>query len=227
MIKLKNISKNYGELKVLENISLLFPKNRISVILGESGCGKTTILNLISKSIKEFKGELESEHSKISYVFQEERLIPWKTVSENIDFILKDSYPKEERKELIESMLKNLKLSEFKNSYPNELSGGMKKKVEIGKSLLYPSTLILMDEPFGSLDVKTREFITKDFLEFQRNYCKTVVLVTHDIDTAVALGDDIFIFTPKPTKLKKVLRREEFQEVVSLKKAILSLLYDV
>ncbi|MGL5126262.1 MAG: ABC transporter ATP-binding protein [Fusobacteriaceae bacterium] len=227
MIKLKNISKQFGDLKVLENISLEFPKNKISVILGESGCGKTTILNLISKVLKDFSGELKSEHNEISYIFQEERLVPWITIFENIELILKNSYSEEKRKEIIEEILKRLKILDFKNCYPNELSGGMKKKVEIAKSLLYPSTLILMDEPFSSLDINNRELISKDFLKIQKNYPKTVVLVTHDIDTAVALGDCIFIFTPKPTKLKKVLIREDFKDPVSLKKTILSLLYNV
>lgn len=84
-----------------------------------------------------------------------------------------------------------------------------------------------MDEPFSSLDIGNRDTITKDFLEFQRDYTKTVVLVTHDIDTALSLGDEIFILTPKPTKLKKVLRKEKFKDTVSLKKAILYMLYNV
>lgn len=130
MIEFKSISKKYGELKVLDEVSLIFPQNKISVILGESGCGKTTLLNIISKSIKEFSGELESQHSKISYIFQEERVLPWKTVFENIEFVLKDSYSKEKRKELIEEILKKLKIYDFKDSYPSELSGGMKKKLK-------------------------------------------------------------------------------------------------
>ena len=209
MLAIKNIFKNYNDLDVLANLSIDFIPNKINVILGKSGCGKTTLLKLLSKNILPTSGTIKNEFTKTSYVFQNDNLIPWKTVQQNIEFVLKH-LSAQERKKQLDFTLKIINLEEYKHFYPKELSGGMNKRVDLGRALAYTPDLLIMDEPFSSLDSNTTQKIVSDLVKVQSATSKTIILVTHNIDLAIALGDIFFLLTDKPTQLKATLKKIDF-----------------
>jgi len=205
-IQIKNITKEYGRLKVYENFSLSVPEQKVTCILGPSGCGKTTLLNMISGLIKPDSGEFNGfNHQSISYLFQEQRLLPWKTVWQNIDFVIKDIYPKQQRAELIGSYLKMVNLDDFKHYKPNQLSGGMKQRVSIARAFVFPSDMLLMDEPFKGLDMELKISVLNAFINLWQQDLRTVIFVTHDIDEALYLGDKIYILGDLPSRVKQTV----------------------
>ena len=193
-VKLSDISKQYNNEMILENFSMKFIKNKITVLLGPSGCGKTTLLNIISGIDKNYSGEVLLNVKEVSYIFQEYRLIPWLTVYENVDFVLKSYMEKDERNKVIIKYLKLVNLYEHKNKYPGELSGGMQRRVAIARAFAYKSELLLMDEPFVGLDKDLKQKIIKEFLQLWKYDKRTIILVTHDMDEANSMGDDIIDF---------------------------------
>lgn len=212
MYQVKNINKNYNELKVLEDISIDFPKNKTTCILGPSGCGKTTLLNIIAGITTEDSGEILGFQEDISFVFQEDRLIKWKNVKDNIKFVLKGKMDKEQIETTIDKYLKLVNLEEYKYYYPKELSGGMRQKISILRAFAYPSKLLIMDEPFKSLDINSKQILIDFFKELRIIENRTCIIVTHDIEEALTLGDKIVILTEKPTKVKKVIELNGSEE---------------
>lgn len=206
-MKVINIKKNYGERKILAGVSFEGEEGKVTVILGESGCGKSTLLGILSNNIKDFSGEIVFDRdisSGISYIFQEDTLIPWKTVYENIEYVLKDKISASEMRTYIEKYLKMVNLLEYKDEYPEHLSGGMKRRVGIARAFAYPSDYLFMDEPFEFLDIKTKGEIIEYFKLLQEENKKTVLFITHDIESALKIGDKIVVFSSKPTRVKKV-----------------------
>lgn len=206
-MKVINIKKNYGERKILAGVSFEGEEGRVTVILGESGCGKSTLLGILSNNIKDFSGEIVFDRdisSGISYIFQEDTLIPWKTVYENIEYVLKDKISASEMRAYIEKYLKIVNLLEYKDEYPEHLSGGMKRRVGIARAFAYPSDYLFMDEPFEFLDIKTKGEIIEYFELLQEENKKTVLFITHDIESALKIGDKIVVFSSKPTRVKRV-----------------------
>lgn len=206
-MKVINIKKNYGERKILAGVSFEGEEGKVTVILGESGCGKSTLLGILSNNIKDFSGEIVFDRdisSGISYIFQEDTLIPWKTVYENIEYVLKDKISASEMRTYIEKYLKMVNLLEFKDEYPEHLSGGMKRRVGIARAFAYPSDYLFMDEPFEFLDIKTKGEIIEYFKLLQEKNKKTVLFITHDIESALKIGDKIVVFSSKPTRVKRV-----------------------
>lgn len=206
-MKVINIKKNYGERKILAGVSFEGEEGRVTVILGESGCGKSTLLGILSNNIKDFSGEIVFDRdisSGISYIFQEDTLIPWKTVYENIEYVLKDKISASEMRAYIEKYLKMVNLLEYKTEYPEHLSGGMKRRVGIARAFAYPSDYLFMDEPFEFLDIKTKGEIIEYFKLLQEENKKTVLFITHDIESALKIGDKIVVFSSKPTRVKRV-----------------------
>lgn len=202
----KNISKQYGKLKVLDKVSIKFEENKITCILGPSGCGKTTLLNIIAGTLDKDSGEVIGfEREDISFVFQEDRLIEWKNVKDNIEFVLKDKIDKKSRENIIDKYLKLVNLEEYKYYYPRQLSGGMKQRISILRAFAYPSKILIMDEPFKSLDIISKRTIMQFVLKLKELRGKTCILVTHDIEEALTLGDKIVILTEKPAKVKKII----------------------
>lgn len=212
MYQVKNINKNYNELKVLEDISIDFPKNKTTCILGPSGCGKTTLLNIIAGITTEDSGEILGFQEDISFVFQEDRLIKWKNVKDNISFVLKGKMDKEQIETTIDKYLKLVNLEEYKYYYPKDLSGGMRQKISILRAFAYPSNLLIMDEPFKSLDINSKQILIDFFKELRIIENRTCIIVTHDIEEALTLGDKIVILTEKPTKVKKVIELNGSEE---------------
>lgn len=206
-MKVINIKKNYGEREILAGVSFEGEERKVTVILGESGCGKSTLLGILSNNIKDFSGEIVFDRdisSGISYIFQEDTLIPWKTVYENIEYVLKDKVSASEMRAYIEKYLKMVNLLEYKDEYPEHLSGGMKRRVGIAKAFAYPSDYLFMDEPFEFLDIKTKGEIIEYFKLLQEKNKKTVLFITHDIESALKIGDKIVVFSSKPTRVKRV-----------------------
>jgi NitT/TauT family transport system ATP-binding protein len=228
VVQLKNIVKNYGDKKVLGGIDIEIEEGKITAILGESGCGKSTLLNIIAGKIKDYSGEIifEREHEKgISYVFQEDTLIPWKTVYSNLEFVLKGKVEKSELDERIKKYLKIVNLEGSEKEFPNMLSGGMKRRVGIARAFAFPSNYMFMDEPFEFLDVKIKEEIVEDLIKLQESEKKTIILITHDIDTAITLGEKIVVLGEKPSVVRasfvnkfalKILENSEEKEKFKL-----------
>ena len=205
IIRIENINKRYDDNVIFENFKIDFYENKINCILGKSGCGKTTLLNIISGVIqndtKDFKG---IENVGISYIFQDDRLIDWLTVEDNIKLVIKKHYNEKETNELCDKYLKLVGIYEYKNYYPQRLSGGIRQRVNIARAFIYPSKIIIMDEPFKSIDIKNKMIIMDNFKEILAKDNRTVLFVTHDIEEAIYLGDSGFILGDRPVKIKKV-----------------------
>ncbi len=218
---IKNLKKSFENLKVLDNITLEFPKSKVTAILGPSGCGKTTIFNILMGNIKDYEGTMEGfAHSNISCIFQEHSLIPWEDVYHNLTFVLEEKIPPKELDNYVNYYLGLVGLKEYKSYYPAALSGGMQQRVNIVRAFAYPSEILLMDEPFKSLDNTMKNDIYDLFKKLMVGNHKSIIFITHDIDEAIALGDNIVILSNKPTKVKEVLTKEQ----PDIKEKILSLL---
>lgn len=234
----EGIYKEFNGLKVLDNISMNFRENQVTCILGPSGCGKSTLLNILTSILKAESGRVEGFKDRdISFIFQEDRLIEWRTVKENIDFVLKDKLRgnsgdklnKSQREEIIDKYLEMVNLEEYKNYYPRKLSGGMRQRVSIARAFAFPSEILIMDEPFKSLDMNTKYNLMKCFSDLREKDNRTVVFVTHEVDEAITLGDEIIVLTDKPTTVKKKIensihptkRWEKTKEVELLKEEVI------
>ncbi|MCM1557094.1 MAG: ABC transporter ATP-binding protein [Anaeroplasma bactoclasticum] len=186
MIKLYEVCKRYDEKVIFDHFNLEFPKDKITCILGESGVGKTTLLNMIS-GLTSYNGKIEVD-GKISYIFQEPRLILSLTVKENLKFT-----SPEVTDEQIDEILLRLEILDKKDTYPAKLSGGEAQRVSIARAFLFDAPIILMDEPFSSLDLSLKYKLISYFSNLWNANKKTVVFVTHDIDEAVLLAEDILV----------------------------------
>lgn len=193
--------KSYGGLKVLDGISFSVDSGKITALLGPSACGKTTLLMLIAGLIKPDSGVIRRREQEVSFVFQEPRLLDWLTVSQNIAFPLKEKIQTESLRATVHTYLERMGLSENKDSYPRRLSGGQRQRVSIARALAYPSQLLLMDEPFRSLDLALKINLIKDLLREWSQRPRTVVCVTHDIKEALLIADDILVLSKKPAKI--------------------------
>ena len=203
-LKIENLNKSFQDINLFKEFNIEIQENTISCILGPSGCGKTTLLNMIGNTIQADSGKFEGFNDKIlSYIFQEPRLLPWKTVKENIAFIIKDEELTEDKSIIIDKYIRLVELDDFANYYPAKLSGGMKQRVAIARAFAYPSNLILMDEPLKALDLKLKLNLIKAFRRIWQSDKRTVIFVTHDIDEALLLGNDIYVFSKAPVKIKE------------------------
>lgn len=183
MIKIVNLGVSYGEKKVYENFNLDIEQGKITCVLGESGCGKTTLLNAIAGLVRH-TGEIPK--LSCSYIFQTPRLVPNLTVRGNLNLVCKD----ENR---IDNLLKMTGLEDKAGSFPVHLSGGEAQRVSIARAFAFDCDLLLMDEPFTSLDLKLKISIMEQFVSLQREQNKTALFVTHDIDEAIYLADRIIV----------------------------------
>lgn len=182
-ISIRNLCKTYGNLTVYDNFNLEIEEGKVTCILGESGSGKTTLLNCIAR-LTDFSGEIPE--LKCSYVFQSPRLVPNLTVYKNLSLVLNDS-------EKINAILQKVRLSEKANEYPRNLSGGQAQRAGLARAFLAVSDIILLDEPFASLDLKLKTEMERLFFEIRKADNRTALFVTHDIDEAINVADRIIV----------------------------------
>jgi NitT/TauT family transport system ATP-binding protein len=198
------VSHRYGSLPVLNDLNLVAHPNEIVVLVGPSGCGKTTILNLLSGHIKPESGTIQRK-GRARTVYQQDGLFPWLTVRENISMGLRDLRDEKWREQELRELIKLVHLDGFENHYPHELSGGMRQRAELARILGGDSDLLLMDEPFSSLDYQSRIRIRRELLALLSNRPKTVIFVTHDIEEAVQVADRILVLSNRPATIKREL----------------------
>ena len=200
-IRVKNFTCSYEQKTIFDNFDVTFEQGKINVILGGSGVGKTTLLNAIA-GIKSYEGQIEGCEGGVSYIFQKDRLIPSISVYKNLDLILKGVVKdKAERKRMIEQTAVDLEIFDVLKSLPSEISGGQAQRVSMARAFLYPSDVMLLDEPFKALDTALKTRLIKQFAALQEKKNKTVVFVTHAIDECLILADDYFVFDDAPVKI--------------------------
>ncbi|AQR93823.1 ATP-binding cassette domain-containing protein [Clostridium saccharoperbutylacetonicum] len=198
-INIRNLNKAYGSEQIFKNFNIEFSDDNINCIVGKSGCGKSTLLNIIAGLIDIQGGEINGAAlSDISYIFQEDRLIEWLNVKENLELTLKKYFDSSILDAKINEVLELVGIYDIKNKYPNELSGGMRQRINIARAFGKPSKIILMDEPFKSLDYKLKYTIIDEFKNLLNKEKRMVILVTHDLDEAIYFQGNIFVFSNKP-----------------------------
>lgn len=198
LLKVEHLNKSFGNLEVFKDFSMTFQEGEITCLLGPSGCGKSTLLNILGGIITPDSGSLIGfEGRRFSYIFQEPRLLPWKTVSQNIEFVVERSFSKEERTKKVSELLNRVELSEFADYYPYMLSGGMRQRVSIARSFAVPSDIILMDEPLNGLDSKLKTSMIEWFKQILQADPRTVIYVTHDEEEASLLGGEMKIISSR------------------------------
>ncbi|WP_440897638.1 ABC transporter ATP-binding protein [Amphibacillus sp. Q70] len=204
------VTRKSNKVKAIKDISIEINNHEFISIIGPSGCGKSTLLKMISGLLPYDEGEIIFQNSKIKdqlgFVFQDSVLLPWKTVWDNVIFPLEIKKIKtEENLKRVETLLDKVGLTEFKNSLTKELSGGMKQRASIVRSLSYNPSLLLMDEPFGALDAITRDNLNLELLRIWNETKKTIIFVTHDIEEAVFLSEKVIVLSQRPSIVKEVI----------------------
>jgi NitT/TauT family transport system ATP-binding protein len=180
-IRIVNLTKKFGGGVLFDNLSLDIPLDKPTVIAGRSGCGKTTLLRIIAGLDRDYTGTVEGVPDNISFMFQEDRLLPWQSVRGNIEFVLKDVMDKEQMQETVSRMISAVQLSGHEDKRPSELSGGMKRRVALARAFCYPAELLLLDEPFKGFDEKLNDEMIELFRRLYVLTDKIVVFVTHDL----------------------------------------------
>jgi NitT/TauT family transport system ATP-binding protein len=215
LIELKHLSKEFDtngkSVKAIEDMNLSINEGDFVSFIGPSGCGKTTILRLIAGLESPTEGVVFERGEKVEgpgpnrgMVFQDFALFPWRTVIKNIEFGLEiKGIPKTERRKIALEYIDLVNLEGFEDAHPNELSGGMKQRVGIARALANEPDVLLMDEPFGSLDAQTRNIMQRELLDIWEKTGKTVIFVTHSVDEALYLSDRIVVLTARPATNKK------------------------
>jgi NitT/TauT family transport system ATP-binding protein len=215
IVQVRGVSKTYDSgVEALAEVCLVLPTGKLSTLLGPSGCGKTTLLKIIAGLIPASHGEIWVKGKKVdrpgperAFVFQDFALLPWANVLRNVAFGLElRGIPKEQRYEIGRRHIAEAGLSGFESSYPHQLSGGMKQRVGLARALAVDADIILMDEPFSSVDEQTRRKFQEELLELLRNKQKTVIFVTHSIEEAAYLSDQIVLLSPRPGTVSQIIR---------------------
>lgn len=201
---LQNVSHSYGTVAVLNDVNLEVNAGEVVVLVGPSGCGKTTILNLLSGYIEPVSGSIQRE-GIIRTVYQHDGLFPWLTVSENIAVGLRLIKETTQRDKELAELVELVHLEGFEHHYPHQLSGGMRQRAELARVLAGDSDILLMDEPFSSLDYQSRHRMRRELIRLLEKRPRTVVFVTHDIEEAAQLADRILVLSNRPATICREL----------------------
>jgi len=223
VLTIKNISKNYytlkEEIKAIDNITLDIKKGDFISIVGPSGCGKSTLLSILNKQEKQTTGNINYYNNSIGYMLQEDALFDWLNVLDNCLLGLKiNKQLSIENKEYVLKLLCKYGLKDFIYSYPNSLSGGMRQRVALIRTLALNPDILLMDEPFSALDYQSRINISNDIYNILKSEKKTLVLVTHDISEAITICDKIVVLTNRPAKIKNIYNIKYEKDMTPIEK---------
>jgi NitT/TauT family transport system ATP-binding protein len=218
-VSVKNVSKNYQDVEALKNLSLEFPRGELTSLLGPSGCGKTTLLKIIGGLLQPNSGEVKVEGKMVTgpgpdraFVFQDFALLPWANVIRNVAFGLElRGIAKSEREGIAEKYIREVGLAGFEKKFPHQLSGGMRQRVGLARALSVDSKVLLLDEPFSAVDEQTRRKFQEDLLSLVANEKKTFIFVTHSIEEAVYVSDQIAILLPRPSRVSEIIRPTSFR----------------
>lgn len=215
IIELVGVAKRFRRkgsvVEAVKGVDIAIRRGEIVCIVGPSGCGKSTMLNMIAGLMEPSQGEVlydgqqvAGPNTRVGYITQKDNLMPWKTVRANTAMSLEiQGRSKTEITERVDEVLDLVGLSGFESSYPSELSGGMRKRVTLARTLVYDPDTLLADEPFGALDAQLKLVLQEELLRLARATGKTVVFVTHDITEAITVGDRVLVFTPRPGRVRK------------------------
>lgn len=218
IINIEHLNKSFivdkQPIEILRDITLQVKKGEFITIVGHSGCGKSTLLKILCGLVSYEDGVVERNFHKVEgpgpqcgMVFQDHRLLPWLSIKDNIGFGLRQ-ITKEDREEKIKHHLELVGLQGFENSYPSQLSGGMSQRAAIARGLANNPSILLLDEPFGALDALTRIQMQKEILKIQETEKTTMIMVTHDIDEAIYLGDRIVVMSARPGEIKEIIKTD-------------------
>ncbi len=210
-IRVNNLTKKFGDLTVLNNINFTINKGELLAIVGPTGCGKTTFLNCLSKLMPTTEGEIlidgeaaDPRKHNISYVFQEPTCLPWRTVRENVAYGMEiKGVPRAERMKRADEIMALVGLSSCANLYPNQVSASMMQRIAVSRAFAVKPDLLLMDEPYGQLDVKLRYYLEDELVKLWQALGSTVLFVTHNIEEAVYVAERVLVLTNKPTSVKQ------------------------
>lgn len=206
MVALENVTMAFGNFVAVENVSLSIADGEFAAIVGPTGCGKSTILNAVAGLLPATSGSVRIKdelvtgvQQNIGYLFQQDSLLPWKTAQENVELgLLFRGVALEERRRLAAEWLAKVGLKDFGHRYPHQLSGGQRKRVQMAQALITDPQVILMDEPFSALDVHTRHLMQNELLRLWQERRRAVLLITHDLEEAIALSDRVIVLAAGP-----------------------------
>ena len=204
-LRIEEGSVSFGSVEVFGHLSLEIGRGEFVAVVGPSGCGKTTLLNLFSGFLKPTSGKVDCS-GRVRTVYQHDSLFPWQTAAQNIAMGLRDLSSEVERSRQLNHMLQLINLEEFAGHYPHELSGGMRQRVELARALVGTTDILLLDEPFSSLDYLTRLRLRHELARMLEELPRTVVLVTHDIEEAAQLADRIVVLSDRPARIRRELQ---------------------
>lgn len=218
ILQVTDVSKTYGAasnnpVKALDQLSLSVKKGEFVSVIGPSGCGKSTLFNIIAGLLDDYEGSvlidghsIDGAHRDVGVVFQEESTFPWRTTLDNVAFPLEvQGMGKAEREEKARNFIRLVGLEGFENHYPSQLSGGMKQRTAVARTLAYEPRIMLLDEPFGALDEQTRLLLGDKMLEIWAALEQTMLLITHNITEAVQLSDRVVVMSFRPGRIKKII----------------------
>src|SRR6266700_2162804 len=199
-LRIEGASVSFGSVEVFRRLSLEISRGEFVAVVGPSGCGKTTLLNLFSGFLKPSSGSVMCS-GRVRMVYQHDSLFPWQTAAQNIALGLRDLNSEGERERQLREMLRLINLEEFAEHYPHQLSGGMRQRVELARALAGDTDILLLDEPFSSLDYLTRLRMRDELARMLEQLPRTVVLVTRDIEEAAQLADRIIVLSDRPSRI--------------------------
>ena len=210
-VHVQNLTKRFGDLLVLDDINFNIKKGEFVAIVGPTGCGKTTFLNCLTKLYPASEGDIyidgqvaDPQKHNISFVFQEPTCLPWRTVRDNVAYALEiKNNSKEQIDKKVDEMLKLVGLSDMAHLYPNQISASMVQRLTVARAFAVDPDLLLMDEPYGQLDVKLRFYLEDELIRLWKTLGNTILFVTHNIEEAVYIAERILVLSPKPTTIKE------------------------